>query len=354
MARPRRRRVPAGRLQRLLQGRELASNPRRRRSPRAVVVAAPPPRPGPARAVPRCSTSCRTIVDERRARMTVGELFDGAVPKAAALTGPGHLVVRLRADRAAVDGAAFRAGDRRTGGGFGPMRWPAVVLSNHDQPRHASRCLRSLRAGRRRDARPGRKVAATLLLTLRGTPFLYYGEEIGLPRRRGPEGPGPGSTGAAREPPVSRGGTATRPAAPMPWNAEPGGGFSTRPAVAAAAPDCAQRNVASQAADAGLGPRQYRQLIGLRRGDAGSRRAATSSSSAPGDPDVLAYLRRRSTAGALRRPQLRGPPEPIRVPAAPAGRLAGRALDRRRATPAARCRGRCGLAPLEARSSRRS
>ncbi|QCR23189.1 alpha-amylase family glycosyl hydrolase [Pontibacter sp. SGAir0037] len=47
--------------------------------------------------------------------------------------------------------------------------WPNWVLGNHDQPRITSR-VGSTQA----------RVAAMLLLTLRGTPTIYYGEEIGM------------------------------------------------------------------------------------------------------------------------------------------------------------------------------
>ncbi len=49
--------------------------------------------------------------------------------------------------------------------------WATWVLSNHDNPRHRTRY-----GGDERIAR----AAAVLLLTLRGTPFLYAGEELGL------------------------------------------------------------------------------------------------------------------------------------------------------------------------------
>ena len=48
-------------------------------------------------------------------------------------------------------------------------RWPNWVLGNHDRPRVASRV-----------GREQARVAAMLLLTLRGTPTLYYGDEIGM------------------------------------------------------------------------------------------------------------------------------------------------------------------------------
>ncbi len=50
-----------------------------------------------------------------------------------------------------------------------PGAWPNWVLGNHDQPRIASR-IGLLQA----------RVAALLLLTLRGTPTLYYGDELGM------------------------------------------------------------------------------------------------------------------------------------------------------------------------------
>ena len=52
-----------------------------------------------------------------------------------------------------------------------PDLWPCWVLSNHDQPRHRTRFGGS-------EARA--RAAAVLLLTLRGTPCLYQGEELGL------------------------------------------------------------------------------------------------------------------------------------------------------------------------------
>ncbi|MGB0564724.1 MAG: glycoside hydrolase family 13 protein [Spirulinaceae cyanobacterium] len=58
-----------------------------------------------------------------------------------------------------------------------PGTWPCYFLDNHDIPRHLSRwiecslCVDSVAIA---------KAAATLLLTVRGTPFLYYGQELGM------------------------------------------------------------------------------------------------------------------------------------------------------------------------------
>ena len=74
--------------------------------------------------------------------------------------------------------------------------WPNWVLGNHDQPRVASR-LGAAQA----------RVAAMLLLTLRGTPTLYNGDELGLPDADGAAGadrrcrrPGPGAEPDAMDP----------------------------------------------------------------------------------------------------------------------------------------------------------
>ena len=55
-----------------------------------------------------------------------------------------------------------------------PEDWPNYTLSNHDQIRHIKRYEKG------KETIPRMKIAAMLLLTLRGTPFLYYGEEIGM------------------------------------------------------------------------------------------------------------------------------------------------------------------------------
>jgi alpha-glucosidase len=59
---------------------------------------------------------------------------------------------------------------------LGPNQQPNYTLSNHDFPRHISRYSKD------GHTIPRAKLAAMLLLTLRGTPFLYYGEEIGMTR----------------------------------------------------------------------------------------------------------------------------------------------------------------------------
>ena len=104
------------------------------------------------------------------------------------------------------------------------------MLSNHDQSRHVSRLV----AGAKDPVADGdaiARAAAVLSLTLRGTPFLYYGEEIAA---RDVEVP----WAEIIDPPAKRGGRLVRALvpwwnrdaarSPMPWGGGgPNGGFST-------------------------------------------------------------------------------------------------------------------------------
>ena len=130
--------------------------------------------------------------------------------------------------------------------------WPNYVLGNHDQPRLATRI-----------GREQARVAAMLLLTLRGTPTLYYGDELGMvdadirpeqqqdpaARRRGGRG---------------RDGCRT----PMQWDDTRHAGFT---APATSAPwlplnvDYRTHNVARQLADPTSMLSLYRRLLTLRK-----------------------------------------------------------------------------------------
>ena len=110
-------------------------------------------------------------------------------------------------------------------------------MSNHDFDRLATRLgAANVRA------------AATLLLTLPGTAFVYQGDEIGLAN-------GPGA-----DPPYDRAGRDPM-RHPMQWDATPTGGFTTGvpwlPAV-----DPAERNVEAQRDDRDSLLHDYRRLIG--------------------------------------------------------------------------------------------
>jgi alpha-glucosidase len=129
--------------------------------------------------------------------------------------------------------------------------WPNWVLGNHDRPRVASRV-----------GREQARVAAMLLLTLRGTPTLYYGDEIGMhqvaiareqvsdPFEKNVPGIGVGRDGCRT---------------PMQWDATAHAGFSTAKPWLPLADDYAHENVVNLEADSGSILNLYKALIALRR-----------------------------------------------------------------------------------------
>ena len=133
-----------------------------------------------------------------------------------------------------------------------PGAWPNYVLGNHDQPRLASR-LGPLQA----------RVAAMLLLTLRGTPTLYYGDELGMTDV--PIAPGQVQDPAEKnEPGKGRGRDPER--SPMVWVDAPNAGFTT-PDVEPWLPlqaDWATSNAAVQRKDPRSFLSFYRHLLHLR------------------------------------------------------------------------------------------
>jgi alpha-glucosidase len=129
--------------------------------------------------------------------------------------------------------------------------WPNWVLGNHDRSRVASRV-----------GRAQARVAAMLLLTLRGTPTIYQGEELGMvdtpipphlvqdPLERNVPG-----FNLGRDPVRT----------PMPWSPEPHGGFTAGKPWLPLGADAGAMNVSTQADDPRSILSLYRALIRLRR-----------------------------------------------------------------------------------------
>ena len=128
----------------------------------------------------------------------------------------------------------------------GPGAWPAWCLGNHDHPRIASRYGRG----------PAR-VAAMLLLTLRGTPFLFQGDELGLEDVAIP--PGRIVDVDGRDP----------VRAPIPWeppsSAGAGAGFTTGQSWLPITPDAEALAASAQAGDPRSMLSFHRRLLALRR-----------------------------------------------------------------------------------------
>ena len=230
----------------------------------------------------------RAVVDTFPGRMSVGELFVGATEGAAALTADRHLVFDWELSTRPWSASAFREAIRRRERAFGDERWPTVVLSNHDQPRHASR-LAALVGGALPAQDAIAKAAAVILLTVRGTPFLYYGEEIGMGDVNIP-------ADESIDPPAARVSAdfpwwdRSRSRTPMPWTAGPNGGFSPVRPWLRLGDDTAGRNVAAHVADPDSVLACYRRLLRARQAspsiqDGRLRLVRTD------DPDILAYRR---------------------------------------------------------------
>ena len=161
--------------------------------------------------------------------------------------------------------------------------WPNWVLGNHDRPRIASRV-----------GREQARVAAMLLLTLRGTPTLYYGDEIGMQQLAiAPEQvrdpfeknvPGIG---------VGRDGCRT----PMQWDASSNAGFSKATPWLPISDDFARENIANLDADRTSILRLYRALIRYRL----ENRSLTDGAYEPifAENDLLIYVRRTEMISSM-------------------------------------------------------
>lgn len=139
-----------------------------------------------------------------------------------------------------------------------PAHQFGTFLTNHDMDRVMNNLGNTERA----------KVAASLLLTLPGVPFIYYGEEIGMTGRKPDEN-------------IRK---------PLPWNGTPYAGFTSGTPWQSLNSDFQTKNIAAQQLDASSLWNNYRNLIALRNNQAALRKGTyggvTSSTSA-----VIAFLR---------------------------------------------------------------
>ena len=206
--------------------------------------------------------------------MVIGEVWDPAtiagayVPDSLDLTFDFGLAA---AYRLAIQNG--RSAPLRTALGDTAAAWPpnqaGSFLANHDQ----TRIMTELRGDP-----AAAKLAAFLLLTGPGTPFLYYGEEIGM--------------------------TGTKPderiRTPMRWTADPStAGFTTgTPWQALSEDDAASVNVEAQSTDASSLLTAYRDLVRVRNGQEALRRGTTTMLEADVEP-VAAWLRTTADSTVL-------------------------------------------------------
>lgn len=226
----------------------------------------------------------RAVLDEFTDRVMIGEVVlppDRAVAYHGAQLDEAHMphnFVLAHLDDTHLDdwtADAIRAAVEGYESVLPPGAWPNWLLGDHDFPRIASR-LGPQRA----------RLATMLLLTLRGTPTWYYGDELGLPDGAVPAGQtttvdpqGAGRPGLDRLPVRS----------PMPWTTGPNAGFSRVDPWLPLASDDPRMTVERQREDPDSMLALFRSLIELRRRTPALSVGMYRSLASP--PDVLAYER---------------------------------------------------------------
>ena len=238
----------------------------------------------------------RGVLDSYPERMTVGEVYLMDPAQVARYYGRGdelHLAFNFSFLRASWEAERFAHEIERMEELLRdvPGGWPTLVLSNHDVSRHASRYDPAPGEGGDGEARA--RLAAMMTCTLRGTPFLYYGEEIGMRDVAVPEERMRDPLAATLHPKLSRDPERT----PMQWEPGPGAGFSDGEPWLPIAADAGARNVAAQRADPGSLLHLYRSLLALRRRSPALHAGTYRRLEAPAD--VLAFERRCGDDRAL-------------------------------------------------------
>lgn len=225
------------------------------------------------------SADMRALVDGYGDRVLIGEVFLGNDQRARWYGTPErpqvHLPFNFQLTETAWDAANLRRVIAEYEASLPPFGWPNWVLGSHDAPRIAARV-----------GEAQARVAAMLLLTLRGTPTLYQGDELGIgkvnippDRMRDPH--------YFRQPDVDV--ARDRSRTPVPWDASPHAGFSSAEPWLPLNDDWPVRNVAAQLADPRSTLALHRDLLALRR-----RHRALSVGSIElldTDGDLIAYIR---------------------------------------------------------------
>jgi alpha-glucosidase len=201
----------------------------------------------------------RRLADGYPGRALMGEVYTDRPEDAIGLLGDGgdglHLAFYLDFTGRPWSAAGYRASVAWLEEHCPPGGWPCYYLNNHDLPRTYGRLGGSLHA----EAKA--KLTAAMLLTLRGTPIVYYGEEIGMPPARV-------SRGATKDPlarkfwplPLGRDGSRT----PMQWDGSPNAGFTTGEPWLPVDASAERVNVERESAEPDSLLSWYRALVHLR------------------------------------------------------------------------------------------
>ena len=199
----------------------------------------------------------RGVIDEFDDRLLIGEIylpFDRLVTYYGTALDGAHLPFNFSLLRATWTADEVAKLIRAYEASLPEGAWPNWILGNHDRPRVATRV-----------GVAQARIAALLLLTLRGTPTLYYGDEIGLPHVPIPQNrirdpfelrvPGKG---------VGRDGART----PMQWSAAANAGFSVSDPWLPLDQDWRTNNVETLERVPNSLPQFYRRLLAFRHSSA--------------------------------------------------------------------------------------
>ena len=201
-------------------------------------------------------TEMRAVADEFEGRVLIGEIYLPVERLVAYYGGRGggdglHLPFNFQLIELPWEARVIAEAIVAYEDALPPHGWPNWVLGNHDQHRVATRVG---------DAQS--RVAAMLLMTLRGTPTLYYGDEIGM---RNVDVPAEQEQDPARFDSVTGGRDAER--TPMRWDATATAGFTTGEPWLPIGDDVARINVAAQTDMPSSMLELHRRLIALRRSE---------------------------------------------------------------------------------------
>jgi alpha-glucosidase len=160
--------------------------------------------------------------------------------------------------------------------------WPVFVVSNHDIMRSYTRW------GDGKNNDQIAKMVCAMYMLLRGTPIMYYGEEIGMenndPKRKEDVQDPQGRRGWPKE--IGRDGERT----PMQWSDSLNAGFSTGKPWLPVAPNYTTHNVATETSDPASILNLYRKIIAMRGSEPALREGKYVELNG-GDPNVLAFAR---------------------------------------------------------------
>ncbi|HKO93771.1 MAG TPA: alpha-amylase family glycosyl hydrolase [Polyangiaceae bacterium] len=217
----------------------------------------------------------RSLLDEYPERVLIGEIYlpiRRLVAYYGTASNGAHLPFNFQLITLPWDAKQIAAVISEYEGALPTDAWPNWVLGNHDQPRVASR-LGLAQA----------RVAAVLLLTLRGTPTLYYGDELGMrdavifpEQMQDPQGK---NIGVSRDPART----------PMQWTADKFAGFSAVEPWLPLGFDHQYCNVEAQRQDPDSMLALYHRLIALRRAEPALN--VGTYKPVPTDGALLAYVR---------------------------------------------------------------